>query len=179
MKGGRCEGWHVFEEMQALKKKYRDSLSAQDAAMIAAAGGGGKKGGGKGKQKKGAGKGANGGCNTCGSMDHWQRDCPHAGPKPPDIALVVNEPQPAQAQPKHKPPPQPNLVGNGGGREGLYGVDEGCYSLHETIRHQGSKTKRTPNTIDLSDWLARLTDNLENAYEPCYRVNKPLNPAAY
>ena len=56
MKGGRCEEWHVFEEMQALKKKYRDSLNAHDAAMIAAAGGGGKKGGKGGKQKKG-GKG--------------------------------------------------------------------------------------------------------------------------
>jgi len=91
MKGGKCEGWHVFDELLALKKKYRDSLSAQDAAMIAAAGGGGKKGGGKGKQKKGTGKGANGGCNTCGSMDHWARECPHAGPKPPDLALAVAE----------------------------------------------------------------------------------------
>ena len=28
---------------------------------------------------KAAGKGANGGCNNCGSMDHWVRDCPKEG----------------------------------------------------------------------------------------------------
>ena len=73
--GGKCEQWHVFEEMQALKKKYRDALGIRDGAVIDGARGG------KGKQRKGQGKGAAGGCNNYGWMDHWIRDCDKAGAK--------------------------------------------------------------------------------------------------
>jgi len=156
--------------MQALKKAYRDALGARDSTVIDGAGRG--KGG---KQRKGQGKGAAGGCNNCGSMDHWIRDCDKAGPKPPDVLAAVGETAAGA-----KPPRQPNLLQGGAKpKDSNYGVDENFCSLQETITYNGSKVKRIPGTIDLNDFLASMKDNLADELEPCYRVKNMLDKTKF